>query len=100
MKTLRALWRLARVVVHSLYGAAICALVFPFLKPPQRMHIVGRWSAQMLTVLASALGPLLLAKCHAATGSYAMVFYTLAGLVTLLALAAWFVRLPARARVG
>ena len=51
MKTLRALWRLARVLVHSLYGAAICAAVFPFVTPARRMQVVSRWSAQLLTVL-------------------------------------------------
>ena len=72
MKTLRALWRLVRALVHALYGASICALVFPFLKPPQRMRIVGRWSAQMLTVLGIALqssgsarsGPVLFVANH------------------------------------
>ncbi len=72
MKALRALWRLARVIVHSLYGAAICALVFPFLKPPRRMHIVHRWSAQMLAVLGITLqtsgtarsGPVLFVANH------------------------------------
>jgi MFS family permease len=56
-------------------------------------RIVG--TAQMLTVLASAVGPLLLAQCHALTGSYAAVFYTLAAVVAALGLAAWIVRLPA-----
>ncbi len=51
-------------------------------------------SAQMLTVLASAVGPLLLAKCHAWTGSYAAIFYALAGVVGVLAVAAWWVKLP------
>ena len=55
-------------------------------------RIVG--SAQMMTVLASAVGPLVLAQCHAATGSYAAVFYVLAGIVVLLAFAAWVVKVP------
>ena len=48
----------------------------------------------MMTVLASALGPMLLAKCHALTNSYAAVFYALAGIVSVLAICAWYVRLP------
>jgi 1-acyl-sn-glycerol-3-phosphate acyltransferase len=72
LKTARALWRLARVTVHALYGAAICALVFPFLKAEQRMRIVSRWSAQMLAVLGIALqtsgtprtGPVLFVANH------------------------------------
>jgi fucose permease len=37
---------------------------------------------------------LLLAQCHALTGSYATVFYTLAAVVVVLAIAAWVVKLP------
>ena len=51
-------------------------------------------SAQALTVLASALGPLLLAECVERTGSYRAMFELLAVLVALLALAALVVRLP------
>ena len=72
MKTLRALWRLARVLVHALYGMAICAVAFPFVQPARRMRIVGRWSAQLLTVLGIALqrsgtprsGPVLFVANH------------------------------------
>ena len=45
-------------------------------------------AAQALTVLASALGPLLLAWCVEVTGSYAMMFRALAGIIGLLAVAA------------
>ena len=51
-------------------------------------------AAQTLTVLASAIGPLLLAECVARTGSYAMMFYTLAAVVGMLGISAWFVPLP------
>jgi MFS family permease len=51
-------------------------------------------TAQMLTVLASAVGPLLLAKGHVWTGSYAAIFYALAGIVGLIAVAAWWVKIP------
>jgi sugar phosphate permease len=47
-------------------------------------------AAQLLTVVASALGPLALAQCLARTGSYAPAFYssaTLAGLLGLFCLA-------------
>ena len=47
-----------------------------------------------MTVLASAVGPLLLAECIARTGSYAAGFYILALVVGLLAVAAWTVSLP------
>jgi len=48
----------------------------------------------MLTVFASALGPKLLAESQVRTGSYTPMFYTLAVVVSLLALCAWFVPIP------
>jgi len=53
--TLRAVWRLCCCVAYTLQGALICGLVFPFLKPPQRMLKVGRWSRRMLTALGVTL---------------------------------------------
>jgi MFS family permease len=52
-------------------------------------------SAQALTVVASAVGPLLLAWCLASTGSYAAIFNALAALVTATGVAALLVSLPA-----
>jgi MFS family permease len=52
-------------------------------------------SAQALTVLASALGPLLLAWCVAWTGSYQGMFRVLAIAIAGLAIAALLIRLPA-----
>jgi MFS family permease len=54
--------------------------------------------AQMLTVLASAVGPLLLARTLAGTGSYASIFYALAVAVAALAIGCWFGALPRRER--
>ncbi len=51
-------------------------------------------AAQMLTVLASAIGPLLFATCVAWTGSYAPILLLLAPGVLLLGLVALRVRLP------
>ena len=48
-----------------------------------------------MTVVASAIGPLLLAECVARTGSYAMMFYLLAVVVGVLGISAWFVSAPA-----
>lgn len=48
-------------------------------------------AAQAMTVLASAIGPLLLAECVARTGSYALMFYSLAAVVGILGVSAWFV---------
>ena len=51
-------------------------------------------AAQMLTVLASAIGPLLFAKSVELTGSYMPVLHALAPAVALLGIAALRVRLP------
>ena len=52
--------------------------------------------AQMMTVFASAVGPLLLAQALERTGSYSSIFFLLAASVVLLGIASWRVRLPAR----
>jgi MFS family permease len=82
--------------VMGLAGGFVIVIFFSFwAKAFGRAHL-GRinGAAQMLTVLASAVGPLLLAQCHALTGSYAAVFYALAAVVALLAVAAFVVRVP------
>jgi hypothetical protein len=48
----------------------------------------------MMTVFASAVGPLLLAQTLKQTGSYDSIFYLLALIVAALGVAAWLVRLP------
>ncbi|WP_428305373.1 MFS transporter [Lacipirellula sp.] len=57
-------------------------------------------AAQLLTVLASAVGPLLFAECFARTASYNAMFYALAPAVLILGLAAWFVPRPSLAAAG
>jgi len=52
--------------------------------------------AQMLTVLASAIGPLLLAQTLARSGSYDAMFYGLAGVVAALGIGSGLVVLPER----
>jgi MFS family permease len=52
--------------------------------------------AQMLTVLASAVGPLLLAQALQRTGSYDVMFYGLAAVVIALGIGSWCVPLPHR----
>ena len=44
---------------------------------------------QVITVLASALGPWLLAQCHAELGSYDILFYAAVAVALPLAAAAW-----------
>ena len=55
-------------------------------------------AAQMMTVFASAVGPLVLAKTLERTGSYASIFYALAAAVLLLGLGCFAVALPERGR--
>jgi MFS family permease len=51
-------------------------------------------AAQALTVLASAVGPLLLAWCVASTGSYTAMFRILAAVIATLGAAALAVAVP------
>lgn len=86
----------AFAVTMGISGGFIIVLFFTvWAKVFGRAHL-GRiqGTAQMLTVLASAVGPLLLAKCQVWTGSYATIFYILAAVVGLLAAAAWWVKMP------
>ena len=72
MRGLRALWRLSGAVLHVLLGLSICALVFPALGAPRRMHILGWWMRGLLARLGVALeasgtpqpGPVLLVANH------------------------------------
>jgi hypothetical protein len=64
-------------------------------------HLFGRIqlgriqsAAQLATVLASALGPVLMAEGAAITGSYTPVFFALAGVVGVLGLAAFLTPAP------
>src|SRR5207249_3960752 len=52
--------------------------------------------AQMMTVFASAIGPLLLAETLQRTGSYDMMFYNLSLVVAILGISSWYVPLPVR----
>lgn len=64
-------------------------------------HVFGRshlgriqGAAQLVSVLASAIGPVLMAECHARTGSYLAMFHGLAWLCGGLSLAAFAVPVP------
>ena len=86
----------AFAVVMGIAGGFVIVLFFTVWARVFGRAQLGRiqGSAQMLTVVASAVGPLVLAKCQAWTGSYATVFYVLAGLVALLGVAAWRLKMP------
>ena len=87
-------------VVMGAAGGVVIVIFFSFWSSAFGRAHLGQiqGAAQTLTVLASAVGPLLLAECVTRTGSYASVFYVLAAIVGVLALSAWFVRLPVAAR--
>ena len=83
-------------VVMGLAGGFIIVIFFSYWsKAYGRLHLGKiQGAAQALTVVASALGPLLLAECVSRTGSYASIFYVLTVLVLLLATLAWVVKVP------
>jgi MFS family permease len=88
-------------LVMGLAGGFVIVIFFSFWSRTFGRTHLGRiqGAAQVFTVLASAIGPLVLAKCVEQTGSYAAVFYVMACISAALGLGAWFVHLPPK-RVG
>lgn len=86
----------AQAVLMGLAGGFVMVLFFGVWAACYGRAHLGKiqGAAQLLTVVFSALGPVLLADCAALTGSYAFIFRLLAVVVGVLALAAWRVRLP------
>lgn len=84
-------------LVMGLAGGFVIVIFFSFWSRAYGRKHLGKiqGAAQALTVLASAIGPLLLADCVKRTGSYAAMFYVLTVVVLLLAACAWSVRMPA-----
>lgn len=91
---------LAQAGLMGLSGGFVTVVFFSFWPPAYGRRHLGQiqGAAQALTVVASALGPLVLAGAHAWTGSYAAIFRLLAAVVAGAAAAAWWVPLPARPR--
>jgi MFS family permease len=86
----------AQAVAMGISGGFVMVVFFSFWgKAYGRAHL-GRiqGAAQAMTVLASAVGPLLLALSVEWTGSYAGAFYALAGGVAALSAAAAIVPMP------
>ena len=83
-------------VVMGLAGGFVIVIFFSFWSAAYGRKHLGKiqGAAQSLTVVASAIGPLILAECVSRTGSYATMFYLLTIVVIVLALLAWFVRVP------
>lgn len=88
----------AWAVVMGAAGGVVIVIFFSFWSGAFGRAHLGKiqGAAQTLTVLASAIGPLLLAACVTRTGSYAAVFYLLAFVVGAVGLSAWQVRLPVK----
>jgi predicted MFS family arabinose efflux permease len=86
--------------VMGLAGGFVIVIFFSYWSAAYGRKHLGKiqGAAQALTVIASALGPLVLAETVSRTGSYASIFYLLTGVVILLALLAWFVRMPVSER--
>jgi MFS family permease len=86
----------AYAVVMGVSGGFVIVIFFSFWSLAYGRRQLGRiqGAAQALTVVASAVGPLLLAECVTRTGSYAAIFYLLALVVSALGLCAWLVTLP------
>lgn len=86
--------------VMGLAGGFVIVIFFSFWSAAYGRKHLGKiqGAAQALTVIASALGPLVLAETVNRTGSYATIFYILTLVVLILALLAWLVPVPRRRR--
>ena len=89
----------AYAFIMGLAGGFVIVIFFSFWSRAYgRVHLGKiQGAAQALTVIASAVGPVLLAEWFTRTGSYAAIFYLLALVVLLLAVMAWFVPVPREA---
>lgn len=94
---LRSTWMvLSQAAVMGLAGGLVTVLFFSYWAQTfGRRHLGSiQGFAQLLTVVASASGPLLLARIHEASGSYALAFRCLGLATACMGLAAWVVRPP------
>ena len=90
---------MGQAVAMGIGGGFVMVVFFSFWSRAYGRAHLGRiqGAAQALTVLASAIGPLVLAYCIELTGSYGFAFYLLSVAVLLLAVVAALVPLPAGA---
>jgi MFS family permease len=92
-----AMWQvMAWAAAMGLGGGLVMVLFFSVWPRVFGRRDLGRiqGAAQALTVLASAVGPLLLAWCVTLTGSYAAMFTLLAGIIACVAVASLLIALP------
>lgn len=120
-------WRLGGVMALGMFFLAVSLLAFPFLQFTWQIVLYalglgfagsfimvsylafypkafGRGHlgqihgvAQLVSVLMSAAGPLLLEYCQRHSGSYATMFFGASSVMLVLSAAAWFVPMPRRA---
>jgi cyanate permease len=86
----------AQAIAMGVAGGFVMVVFFSFWGRAYGHTHLGRiqGAAQVMTVLASAIGPLLLAWSVDATGSYSTAFYALAVAVLALGVAAAVTREP------
>ncbi len=91
---------LAWAAMMGVGGGMVMVLFFSVWPRVYGRRHLGRIQgvAQAMTVLASAVGPLLLAACVEVTGSYAMMFYVLAATVGAVAATAMRVAVPSEVK--
>ena len=87
---------IAYAITMGIAGGFVMVVFFSFWGHTYGRRHLGRiqGAAQALTVVASAVGPLILAWQVERTGSYSSAFYALAVVVILLAVASATVRIP------
>lgn len=92
----------AAVAVLGVSGGMITVIFFAVWSRNFGHRQLGRiqGAAQMLTVLASAVGPLLFAQSREMTGSYFTVLYALGAIVACVGLLIWFTPSPVEAVSG
>lgn len=94
---LNSLWQIRiYAIAMSLCGTVTTVLFFTIWGQAYGRAHLGRIQsvAQMLTVLASAAGPVVMAVCKERTGSYTLAFWIVAGCLVVIAAASWLVRIP------
>jgi MFS family permease len=93
---------MVQAVTMGVGGGFVMVVFFSFWGRAYGRTHLGRIQgiAQIMTVLASAVGPLFLAEWSSSTGSYSSAFYLLSVIVAAVAVAAALVPVPAGARTA
>lgn len=86
-------------VIQGIGGGTLTVLFFTVWRKAYGVRHLGliQGAAQMLTVFASALGPLLVAESNASAGTYDRILYVFAGVAVAFAAVAVFTPVPSAA---